>query len=48
MKDEAVKCEVNMGRFQISVTATVIGQIPSAGSAEKLLNDHGLNGARTY
>jgi hypothetical protein len=48
MKDKTVECEVRMGRFQIRVTAAVIDQIPSAGSAEKLLNDQGLYAARTY
>jgi hypothetical protein len=48
MEDKTVECEVRMGRFQIRVTATVIDQIPPAGSVEKLLNDQGLHAARTY
>jgi hypothetical protein len=48
MQDKTVECEVRMGRFKIGVTATVIDQIPSAGSVEELLNDQGLDAARTY
>ena len=39
MQDKTVGCEVRVGRFKIGVTATVIDQIPTAGSVEKLLDD---------
>jgi hypothetical protein len=48
IQDQTVEREVRMGRFKIGVTATVIDQIPSAGSIEKLLDDQGLYAARTY
>ena len=48
MQDKTVGCEVRVGRFKIGVTATVIDQIPTAGSVEKLLDDQGLYAARTY
>ena len=48
MQDQAVGLELRMRRFKIGVTAAVIDQIPSAGSVEKLLHDHGLYAARTH
>ena len=47
IQDKTVEGEVCMRCFKIGVTAAVIGQIPSAGSVEKLPNDQALHAART-